>query len=157
MVRHQRLAQTPLWWKGLIFSKCHHCQRGYCTIASVDKTLIVTPKKVWWDCSLATVRLGSELSLADVDSLVADLGNLLALLAVLLLLEVVLLESVSSNSLPCLLPGNTKGGSITVQLTSCLTGLESAVWLLTIFYLLPKQANPNQSNRRSTVQWYFHL
>jgi hypothetical protein len=24
-------------------------------------------------------------------------------------------------------PGNTKGGSITVQLTSCLTGLESAV------------------------------
>jgi hypothetical protein len=26
-----------------------------------------------------------------------------------------------------LLPGNTKGGSITVLLTSCLTGLESAV------------------------------
>jgi hypothetical protein len=26
-----------------------------------------------------------------------------------------------------LLAGNTKGGSITVQLTSCLTGLESAV------------------------------
>jgi hypothetical protein len=25
------------------------------------------------------------------------------------------------------LPGNTKGGSITVSLTSCLTGLESAV------------------------------
>ncbi len=25
------------------------------------------------------------------------------------------------------LPGNTKGGSITVPLTSCLTGLESAV------------------------------
>ncbi len=24
-------------------------------------------------------------------------------------------------------PGNTKGGSITVQLTSCLTGLESAL------------------------------
>ena len=24
-------------------------------------------------------------------------------------------------------PGNTKGGSISVQLTSCLTGLESAV------------------------------
>ncbi len=30
-------------------------------------------------------------------------------------------------------PGNTKGGSITVPLTSCLTGLESAVWQLTIF------------------------
>ncbi len=25
------------------------------------------------------------------------------------------------------LPGNTKGGSIPIQLTSCLTGLESAV------------------------------
>jgi hypothetical protein len=30
-------------------------------------------------------------------------------------------------------PGNTKGGSITVPLTSCLTGLESAVWQMTIF------------------------
>ncbi len=29
--------------------------------------------------------------------------------------------------------GNTKEGSITVLLTSCLTGLESAVWLPTIF------------------------
>ncbi len=29
--------------------------------------------------------------------------------------------------------GNTKGGSNIVQLTSCLTGLESAVWQLTIF------------------------
>ncbi len=29
--------------------------------------------------------------------------------------------------------GNTKGGCITVPLTSCLTGLESAVWNLTIF------------------------
>ncbi len=29
--------------------------------------------------------------------------------------------------------GNTKGGSITVPLTSCLTGLESAVWQLTFF------------------------
>jgi hypothetical protein len=29
--------------------------------------------------------------------------------------------------------GNTKGGSITVPLTSCLTGLESAEWQLTIF------------------------
>jgi hypothetical protein len=36
-------------------------------------------------------------------------------------------------------------------LTSCLTGLESAVWQLTIF-LFAKQANPNRSNRRSMVQ-----
>jgi hypothetical protein len=35
-------------------------------------------------------------------------------------------------------PGNTKGGSITVPLTSCLTGLESAVWLLTIFVFICK-------------------
>jgi hypothetical protein len=41
--------------------------------------------------------------------------------------------------------GNTKGGSITVPLTSCLTGLELAVWQLTIFVLLTKQTNPNQS------------
>jgi hypothetical protein len=38
------------------------------------------------------------------------------------------------------LPRNTKGGSITVPLTSCLTGSESAVWQLTTdnfcFYLL---------------------
>jgi hypothetical protein len=33
-------------------------------------------------------------------------------------------------------PGNTKGGSITVLLTSCLTGLESAVRQLTIFFYL---------------------
>ncbi len=47
--------------------------------------------------------------------------------------------------------GNTEGRSITLLLTSCLTGLESAVWQLTIFVLLAKQANQNQSNRRSTV------
>ncbi len=29
--------------------------------------------------------------------------------------------------------GNTKGGSITVPLTSCLTGLESGVWQMTFF------------------------
>jgi hypothetical protein len=48
-----------------------------------------------------------------------------------------------------------KGGSITVPLTSCLTCLESAVWLLTIFVFICKMTNPNQSNRRSMVQWYF--
>jgi hypothetical protein len=34
--------------------------------------------------------------------------------------------------------GNTKGESITVQLTSRLTGLESAVWQLTIFVFICK-------------------
>jgi len=37
-----------------------------------------------------------------------------------------------------LTPGNTKGGSITVTLTSCLTDLESAVWQLTIFVFICK-------------------
>jgi hypothetical protein len=35
-------------------------------------------------------------------------------------------------------PGNTKRGGITVPLTSCLTGLESAVWQLTIFVFICK-------------------
>jgi len=34
--------------------------------------------------------------------------------------------------------GNTKGGSITVPLTSCLTDLESAVWQLAIFVFICK-------------------
>ncbi len=34
--------------------------------------------------------------------------------------------------------GNTKGGSITVLFTSCLTGLELAVWQLTIFVFICK-------------------
>ncbi len=50
-------------------------------------------------------------------------------------------------------PGNTKGGSITVLLTSCLPGLD----LLVLRKLKQKlsvviQLIPNQSNRRSTVQ-----
>ncbi len=53
--------------------------------------------------------------------------------------------------------GNTKEGSITVPLTSCLTGSESAVWQLTFLFLFARQANPNQSYRRSMVQWYFPL
>ncbi len=46
--------------------------------------------------------------------------------------------------------GNTKGGSITVLLTSGMTGLELVVWQLTFFlFLFAKQTNnPNQSNRR---------
>ena len=49
-------------------------------------------------------------------------------------------------------------GSITVRLTSCLTGLDSAALLMfnqqQFLLVLP---NPNQSNRRSSVQRYFHL
>jgi hypothetical protein len=41
----------------------------------------------------------------------------------------------------CHQPGNTKGGSITVPLTSCLTVLESAVWQLTILFLLFSQTS----------------
>ncbi len=35
-------------------------------------------------------------------------------------------------------PGNSKGGSITIPLNSCLTGLELAVWQLTIFVFICK-------------------
>ncbi len=44
----------------------------------------------------------------------------------------------SRQTLKFVCAGNTKGGSITVQLTSCLTGLKSAVWLLTIFVFICK-------------------
>jgi hypothetical protein len=47
--------------------------------------------------------------------------------------------------------GNTKGGSITVLLTSCLTGLESAVQLLTNFYYLQ---NRLIHNSQTGGQWY---
>ncbi len=48
---------------------------------------------------------------------------------------------------PLTVPGNTKGGSITVQLTSSLTGLESAVWLLTnfCFYLQNRLIQTSQT------------
>jgi len=43
--------------------------------------------------------------------------------------------------------GDTKGGSITVPLTSCLTGLESAVWQLTncCFYLQNRLIQTSQT------------
>ncbi len=49
-------------------------------------------------------------------------------------------------------PGNTKGGSITVMSTSCLTGLESAVWQLTIFgfYMQNRLIQTSQTGG----QWY---
>jgi hypothetical protein len=42
-------------------------------------------------------------------------------------LFIVLFNLYTSNHFKKVHPGNTKGGSITVLLTSCLTGLESAV------------------------------
>jgi hypothetical protein len=50
-------------------------------------------------------------------------------------------------------PGNTKGGSITVPLTSCLTGLESALWQLTIFVFICKTdlSEPVQQEVNGTV------
>jgi len=45
------------------------------------------------------------------------------------------LNSIRCHMCATYLPGNTKVGSITVPLTSCLTGLESAVWQLTIFFI----------------------
>jgi hypothetical protein len=38
----------------------------------------------------------------------------------------------------CVQAGNTKGGCITVPLTSCLAGLESAAWQLTFFVFIWK-------------------
>jgi hypothetical protein len=49
-------------------------------------------------------------------------------------------------------PGNTKGGSITVPLTSCLTGLESAVWLLTILFIYLQKRLIQTS--QTGGQWY---
>jgi hypothetical protein len=50
-------------------------------------------------------------------------------------------------------PGNTKGGGITVQLTSCLTGLELAELLLTILVLICKtdQSKPVKQELNGTV------
>ena len=42
-------------------------------------------------------------------------------------------------------------GSITVQLTSCLTGLDLTK-LVNLYLILHKQLNPNQSNRRLAIQ-----
>ncbi len=49
--------------------------------------------------------------------------------------------------------GNTKGGSITVPLTSYLSGLESAVWQLTIFVFICKTglSKPTKQEVNGTV------
>ncbi len=48
---------------------------------------------------------------------------------------------------------NTKGGSITVPLTSCLTGLELAVWQLTMFcfYLQNRLIQTSQTGGQSYI------
>ncbi len=50
-------------------------------------------------------------------------------------------------------PGNTRGGRITVPLTSCLTGLESALWELTIFAFICKtvKSKPVKQEVNGTV------
>jgi hypothetical protein len=49
--------------------------------------------------------------------------------------------------------GNTKGGSITILLTSCLTGLELAVLQLTIFVFICKtdQSKPVKQEVNGTM------
>jgi hypothetical protein len=49
--------------------------------------------------------------------------------------------------------GNTKRGSITVVLISCLTGLESAIWQLPIFVFISKtsQSKPVKQEVNGTV------
>jgi len=47
--------------------------------------------------------------------------------------------------------GNTKGGRITVPLTSCLTGLELAEWQLTIFVFI---CNRLIQTGQTGCQWY---
>jgi uncharacterized membrane-anchored protein len=60
-----------------------------------------------------------------LNSLVVSRNQWLSLLSkILFFLDLVyLIKTITEN----LWAGNTKGGSITVTLTSCLTGLESAV------------------------------
>ncbi len=50
-------------------------------------------------------------------------------------------------------PDNTKGGSITALLPSCMTGLESAVWQLTIFVFIFKtdKSKPVKQEVNGTV------
>ncbi len=53
--------------------------------------------------------------------------------------------------------GNTKGGSITVPLTSCLTDLDYSVLKIKTKNASCHTADSDHSNRRSMVQWYFPL
>ncbi len=55
-----------------------------------------------------------------------------------------------------LITWNTKGGSLTVDLLFDWFGIICMI-NDNFLFLFAKQTNPNQSNRRSTVQWYFPL
>jgi hypothetical protein len=64
----------------------------------------------------------------------------------------ILLIKISHRTLLKTKPGNTKGGSITVPLTSCLTGLESAVCQLIIFvFICRTESKPVKQEVNSTV------
>ncbi len=52
---------------------------------------------------------------------------------------------------------DSKGKSIIIPLTSCMTGLDQSVLQIKTKIVLVIQLIPNQSNRRSTVQLYFSL
>ncbi len=56
-------------------------------------------------------------------------------------------------SLKCDKPGNTKGGSITVPLTSCLTGLEWVIGKLTIFVCFYLQNGLTQTSQTGGEQY----
>jgi hypothetical protein len=60
-------------------------------------------------------------------------------------------------SFQCIWPGNTKGVSITVPMSSCLLVWNQLYDYWQFVFLFAKQTNPNQSNRRSTVQLSFPL
>ncbi len=62
------------------------------------------------------------------------------------------IHQTSYKRLPNEKAGNTKGGRITVSLTSCLTGLESAVWQLTIFVFFMQ--NRLVQTSQTGGQWY---
>ncbi len=69
-----------------------------------------------------------------------------------LVMEVIKLCTPLSLNAVAKYAGNTKGGSITVPLTSCLTGLESAIRQLTIFVLICKTDYSKTS--QTGGQWY---
>jgi len=61
--------------------------------------------------------------------------------------------NITADTYKQMLQGILKGGSITVLLTSCLTGLESAVWQLIIFVFICKTDwfKPVKQEGNSTV------
>jgi hypothetical protein len=74
--------------------------------------------------------------------------------------------AVTTKKLANVQAGNTKGGSTTVPLTSCLTGLESAAWQLTIFcfYLQNRLIQTSQTGGQQysdtsliSIPWYKSL